>query len=486
MVVRGANSLSQLSALGSGVRVGQPTSGSALLFLQNASHQLVNSSNLIQIVSRSCKWSAAGDLDNDMDLDVYLGCTGELSNLPNIVYENRLNEPSVQRFVAASLAAGGEGQMPEGRADSVMLGDYDQDGKLDVFLANGHLAAPFSYAGKVQVLRNTGAAGNHWIEIDLEGVTSNRDAIGAIVYATTPDGKVQMREQSNGVHNRGQDYKRVHFGLAANTRVDLEVRWPSGVVDNFAGLSADRIHRLVEGTGGNDAFTLSVSDPSVSESAGTAVFAVTLSPPPAAGQQVQVAYRTVDGTARAGSDYVALSGTLTFGQAETLKNVSVQVTDDTQSEQNETFSLELTGTQTNEVTAAATIRDNDGGVLPACGKPTYNKATETALFIWNDCGTTQWHMRATGGVGPTVSFRGSLIASPAFSTLTGFSIESSDRLPPSFLFNVGANAQDGADFSLPAGGQACFSLTPPGTVLAGSNRVPIAGSVSLPSFGLCP
>jgi hypothetical protein len=484
MIVRAENSITELSNLGA-TRVGQPTGGSPLLFLQNASHQLVNSSNRIQSINRSCKSAAAGDFDNDMDLDVYVGCTGDLANLPNIIYENQGDGT----FVPVPLAGGAEGQFPEGRHDTVSLGDYDQDGKLDVFVTNGHLFRPFSYAGKQQLFRNTGGTGNHWTQADLEGVASNRDGIGAIIYATTPDGKVQKREQGNGIHKKSQDYQRLHLGLAGNTRVNLEVRWPSGTVDTFAGLAADQVHRLVEGTGSTAPYLVSVGDESVSEAAGSVSFDVALSPAPGAGQAVQVSYQTADETATAGTDYTATSGTLTFGPGETAKSISVPITDDTLSEADETFGLALTGTATNEATAHATIVDDDTAVTPpACGAPTpaYNKATETAVFLWNDCGTSQWHVRATAG-GQSVSFQGSLTASPAFASLTPFSFETSDRLPPNFVMNVSGTAQDGIDFSLPAGGQGCFSVNAPAgaTVIAGANRVAISGGVSLPGFEPC-
>ncbi len=485
MVIRAATSLSELSAIGP-VRVGQPTTGSPLLLLQNQDHQLVNSSSQIQSVNRSCNSAAAGDLDNDMDLDLYVGCTGELSNLPNVVYENQGNGT----FVPVPQAGGAEGQMPEGRLDTVTMGDYDLDGKLDVFLANGFLFRPFSYAGKQQLFRNTGATGNHWIQFDLEGTISNRDGIGAILYATTPDGKVQLREQGNGMHKKAQNFKRIHYGLAGNTRVNLEVRWPSGTVDTFTGLPADQVHHLVEGTGSNRPFSVTVTDPSMAETAGAAEFAVTLSPAPGPGEAVAVAYQTADGTALAGGDYTATSGTLTFGPGETVKSISVPVIDDAVTEGDETFDLTLTGAQTGEITATATIRDNDTAVTPpACGapNPAYNKATETAVFLWNDCGTNQWHLRGTGG-GRVVRFAGSLTASPAFARLSGFSVEATDRLPPNFVMNVSGKWQDGIDFSLPAGGQACFNVTAPvaATVIAGSDRVPLTSAVSLPGFGPCP
>ena len=66
--------------------------------------------------------------------------------------------------------------------------------------------------------------------IDLEGTRSNRDGIGSVV-SVTAGGVTQMRIQDGGVHHRGQNHSRLHFGLAKHTQVDkITVHWPSGAV----------------------------------------------------------------------------------------------------------------------------------------------------------------------------------------------------------------------------------------------------------------
>ena len=84
---------------------------------------------------------------------------------------------------------------------------------------------------------------------------------------------------------------------------------------------------------------VSVSDVSVGEDASTATFTVTLSIP--AVETVTVGYATADGTATAGSDYIATSGTLTFAPGEVTKSVVVTVSDDLQDEPDEQFALTL-------------------------------------------------------------------------------------------------------------------------------------------------
>ena len=109
---------------------------------------------------------------------------------------------------------------------------------------------------------------------------------------------------------------------------------------------------------------VSVSDASAAEG-DSVVFTVSLSA--TSSQQVTVEYATSDGTAVAGSDFTAESGTLTFGANETSKTVSVATTDDSVDEENETFTLTLsspTNATLGDATATGTINDNDVATTP--------------------------------------------------------------------------------------------------------------------------
>lgn len=188
----------------------------------------------------SCQSAAAGDFDNDMDLDIYMVCTGSVNNQPNILYENLGNGT----FVITPLAGGAQGSNL-GRGDSVAIADYDQDGHLDLFLTNGDGSSLFADNGPHQLFRNASTT-NHWIEIDLEGVISNRDGIGAQVLVTAA-GKTQLREQNGGMHRFSQNHSRIHFGLGNNIRAEkIIVKWPSGIVQELTNIAADQIIQIIE------------------------------------------------------------------------------------------------------------------------------------------------------------------------------------------------------------------------------------------------
>ena len=167
--------------------------------------------------------------------------------------------------------------------------DYDNDGSRDIVIANGHILdnirlyhAGTAYAEPKLVFKNDGrgvfenvsgrlgpnieaprvsrglAAAdfdndggnrNHWLEIHLSGVRSNRDGVGARVKVVA-GGLVSYDEVKGGMSYQSAQDLRLHFGLGARARVDsIEVRWPSGIVDRIADIASDRTIAVKEGAG---------------------------------------------------------------------------------------------------------------------------------------------------------------------------------------------------------------------------------------------
>jgi hypothetical protein len=99
------------------------------------------------------------------------------------------------------------------------------------------------------ILQNHGVSGRHWVSLELAGTKSNRMAIGARVKIVA-GGMTQTEEVRSGGSYISQSDFRLHFGLGLAEKIEsLEVRWPSGKVETFKNLAADRFYALLEGEG---------------------------------------------------------------------------------------------------------------------------------------------------------------------------------------------------------------------------------------------
>ncbi|MBX3438396.1 MAG: CRTAC1 family protein, partial [Planctomycetaceae bacterium] len=181
---------------------------------------------------------AAADFDCDGDVDLYLVCSTDVRNFPNVLLQN----DGTGRFTVQEGGAGATGTR-EGSGDSVAVLDYDNDGGPDLVLTNGQGDPPFSDDGPDQLFRNDGPRGN-WLEIDLVAKGTNRDAIGArvIVHAGT---RRLLRLQDGGAHCRAQNHRRLHFGLGEVSKIDrVDVSWPNGEVTEISDVGLNRVLRI--------------------------------------------------------------------------------------------------------------------------------------------------------------------------------------------------------------------------------------------------
>lgn len=120
------------------------------------------------------------------------------------------------------------------------FGDFDNDGDLDIVIMNQHELP--------SLLRNDAPKENHWIKVRLEGTKSNRSAIGARVLVRY-GGKTQAQAVMSQASYMSSNDPRLHFGLGTETTADIEVVWPVGTVEKFAGQSANQLVTILEGHG---------------------------------------------------------------------------------------------------------------------------------------------------------------------------------------------------------------------------------------------
>jgi len=96
------------------------------------------------------------------------------------------------------------------------------------------------------LLRNDYAGPNRWLEVKLEGTTSNRAALGAVVRVSS-GGRTQARTVLSQASYYSHDDLRLHFGLGSAAAADtIEVRWPSGRVETLKDVRGGRVVTIRE------------------------------------------------------------------------------------------------------------------------------------------------------------------------------------------------------------------------------------------------
>jgi enediyne biosynthesis protein E4 len=187
------------------------------------------------------------DYDNDADLDLGI-VNGHVMNSPGHV---RAGAKEAQRKLLLRNGGGGRltdvgrqsgsGFAAEKVGRTLVAGDIDNDGDLDLLITNN--------GGAVDLLRNDGGTGNGAVLIRLAGTRSNRSAVGGRVRLTA-GGATQVREVKAGSSYLGQNDLRVHFGLGKAARIDrLAIRWPNGQEEIVDGAAVNQILTVTEGKG---------------------------------------------------------------------------------------------------------------------------------------------------------------------------------------------------------------------------------------------
>jgi hypothetical protein len=182
------------------------------------------------LLGLSRPWNGWGcglvDLDNDGWLDLFVANGGLDRNepQPNRIFHNQKGQFS---DVSASVGAPfAIARLHRG----VAFADFDNDGRIDV--AVSAIDTP------VELWMNRTPA-QHWLQLKLTGTRSNRSALGARITCRTA-GRTQIRSVANSVGYASSSDLRVHFGLGDEKKASLEIHWPRGAVQKFPDVRADQ------------------------------------------------------------------------------------------------------------------------------------------------------------------------------------------------------------------------------------------------------
>src|SRR5438309_5656557 len=201
----------------------------------------------IGVETRFTSWGAGMvDLDNDGFPDVFF-VTGSVYpeverklpqypyKTPRVLFRNLGNgtfeELDTQAGEAISSAHCSRG---------CAFGDFDNDGDVDILIVN--LNEPPS------LLRNDMKVKQNWLKVKLEGVKSNRSAIGARVLAHY-GGKAQVQAVLSQSSYYSCNDPRLHFGLGGASLADVDVYWPNGLHEQYKKIAANQLITIREGSG---------------------------------------------------------------------------------------------------------------------------------------------------------------------------------------------------------------------------------------------
>lgn len=178
------------------------------------------------------------DFDNDGDVDLHVTNGHVIDNItlyqPALTYAQKdlLYENAGGKFRDVS-ARGGPALAVERVGRGLAVADFDNDGRLDVAIAN---------LGRAPVLlRNEAGERNNWIMIKAQGSRSNAFGLGARVSVETASG-VQVKEINNVSSYLSSNDVRLHFGLGTAATVrSIEVLWPSGTRQTLKDVAVNQI-----------------------------------------------------------------------------------------------------------------------------------------------------------------------------------------------------------------------------------------------------
>ncbi len=206
------------------------------LFENSGQGTFSNISALVGVDDAGWAWGTEFfDYDHDRDLDLYV-VNGWGTQPGNNFFFKNIVETGSLNYTDISAECGANGPF---EARGLVVFDYDNDGDLDMLVANV-TKQPYLY-------QNQGNSSN-WVKLQLEGTSTNRNGYGAVVKLTV-DG-TSLYRINDGVDFFGQSILPVHFGLGDWDTIDkVTVKWAGGQSEDFLDLPVNQLVHLKEGEG---------------------------------------------------------------------------------------------------------------------------------------------------------------------------------------------------------------------------------------------
>ena len=184
------------------------------------------------------------DYDNDGYQDIFVANGHLMDNISEL--EKHVSYPQKNLLFRnlgdgtfANVVSDEDGLSLKKVSRGAAIGDYDNDGDLDILVTNCNQRA--------DLLKNAVGNRNNWIQIKLDGLKSNRSGFGAKIKVVT-GGHVQYREVHSGGSYLSFHDIRAHFGVGKSEKLDLlEVQWPSGQIDKKTDLDVNKRYLVIEG-----------------------------------------------------------------------------------------------------------------------------------------------------------------------------------------------------------------------------------------------